>query len=975
MGKAQVPIRRMRELGYVKPLYAYHAWLDALDEERGWAQFRQNPPHFVAKHPPAHFFIFDSTMSNSVPTQDFLDCYPDSSGSTEPFDISARNAIMDEGYQTASATMPIGSIAATGLDEECGGHLRAVSEEPPKIPVKDQSPSHTASPEPSLELLGRGMREMVEVINRLRQAGIEDFVLPLPKIAVVGNQSAGKSSLIEAISGIRVPRYTGSYPCPLEINLTESAFAGSQWTCRISLRHKFFHNPPDIRCTKSEPFGDMSPRSDLTNHDPQRGSLGPWVERQIAQDIHFKDITDKNEVEAVLVRAQKAILNPSQDWKRFLPTSNFHSDEDDREKEDFEVKFSPNIVRMNISGPGLPNLSFVDLPGIIEAPETDSEMYLVPLIKELVRGYIDNKDCLVLLAVPMTDDAENQSASSIAKQICKERCIGALTKPDMVQPGEHGKWKKILEGYKHELQHGYFVTKQPPQARLKDGIDHLTARKEELEFFRTHEPWKTELSNASDRAGKPLRDRFGTLALQTYLSQTLTELIKDRLPDIKVRVTEEADKVNEELLSLPEPPVTNLVKQLCMKLLRFQWVIAQDINGANDHNKLNEDWQNAADRFAEIIVNSSPKLKLSKDKASISAQAETGPASQRAVPHTPGTPTPTRERTKVINTISLDSDDEVPSQPLSKGRKRTGAAEIPSTPVAKRVKKASEYQTSVRANRVAKVFTLEEIRQESRRVSNNRIRHQVDPNAITHLTKLAMKRWDEPMRKFIDQTSLLFRESFKKAISEVFHEYKNTALFREVHSITDTFLREQIQEQFHTVNTYYRQEVDLVFTLKDLTSEKKAVLRRLEEDREQARRDEIERENQARRQQMEECLTPQQKSKMPKLPNSAVSATRAEEDEFHKELEYLAEVRVYYDHASTRFVDNVCASTLLGIFVACRENLHNLLFEKLGIDEPGADERCKRLMVENDDRERRRADLREKKKMLDKALDELARLG
>ena len=33
--------------------------------------------------------------------------------------------------------------------------------------------------------------------------------------------------------------------------------------------------------------------------------------------------------------------------------------------------------------------------------------------------------------------------------------IGALTKPDTVQPGEHLKWKKILEGYKHELQHGY----------------------------------------------------------------------------------------------------------------------------------------------------------------------------------------------------------------------------------------------------------------------------------------------------------------------------------------------------------------------------------------------------------------------------------------------------------------------------------------------------------------------------------------
>ena len=213
---------------------------------------------------------------------------------------------------------------------------------------------------------------------------------------------------------------------------------------------------------------------------------------------------------------------------------------------------------------------------------------------------------------------------------------------------------------------------------------------------------------------------------------------------------------------------------------------------------------------------------------------------------------------------------------------------------------------------IAKVFTLEEIRQESRRVSNNRIRHQMDPNAITHLTKLSIKRWDEPMKKFIDQTGLLLQESFKTAISDVFHEYKNTALFKEVHSITDAFLREQIQEQLRTVGTYYRQELDLMFTL---TAEKNSVLRRLEEDREQARRDEIECEVQARRQQIEECTTPQQKAKIPKPPNPAVSIARLAENDFHKELEYLAEVRVYYDHASVRFVDNVCASTLLGIFV------------------------------------------------------------
>lgn len=56
--------------------------------------------------------------------------------------------------------------------------------------------------ESGLDALGGGMREMVDLVNRLRASGIEDLGLPLPRIAVVGNQSAGKSSLIEAISGV-----------------------------------------------------------------------------------------------------------------------------------------------------------------------------------------------------------------------------------------------------------------------------------------------------------------------------------------------------------------------------------------------------------------------------------------------------------------------------------------------------------------------------------------------------------------------------------------------------------------------------------------------------------------------------------------------------------------------------------------------------------------------------------------------------
>ena len=218
------------------------------------------------------------------------------------------------------------------------------------------------------------------------------------------------------------------------------------------------------------------------------------------------------------------------------------------------------------------------------------------------------------------------------------------------------------------------------------------------------------------------------------------------------------------------------------------------------------------------------------------------------------------------------------------------------------------------------------------------MRHQLDPRVINHLTQLSIKRWDEPLKRFLDQTGQILRQTFKAAISDVFHDYRNTALFREVNLIIESFLGEQIQEQLRAADTCYRRELRLIFTVKDLTSETKIALRNLEDEREQARRDEVERETQSRRQQIEDsATTTQQRAKLAKLLNPNVMAVRATEDEFHKELEYLADVRAYYDHAAVRFVDNVCVSILLGIFIACRESLRELLAEKLGINEPSGE--------------------------------------
>lgn len=332
---------------------------------------------------------------------------------------------------------------------------------------------------------------------------MEDLVLPLPKIVVVGDQSTGKSSLIEGMSEIKVPRNTGTCTrCPLEINLTESTKA--KWTCKVSLYKKYMYEG-NLGSSRI-----LSKNATKLEGATRARPLGPW-RLQDSEDFHFATITNKAEVEHVLYLAQLATLNPGSPYENYMPGK-------PKPKDDHQVKFSPNVVRLDISGPELPNLSFYDLPGVINVADVAEEEYLVDLVKNLVKEYISAEDCINLLAIPMTDDPANSSASKLVRDIRAEaRTVGCLTKPDRMQPAESlQQWNQILSGESFRLGFGYHVIKNNPDSR----VDHATARREETAFFSEQEPWATEM--------KAYHDRFGTLQLQTSLSQHLTVQIHKR---------------------------------------------------------------------------------------------------------------------------------------------------------------------------------------------------------------------------------------------------------------------------------------------------------------------------------------------------------------------------------------------------------------------------------------------------------------
>jgi hypothetical protein len=221
-------------------------------------------------------------------------------------------------------------------------------------------------------------------------------------------------------------------------------------------------------------------------------------------------VHDKEALAEVLQRAQLAILNPDRDSADFL-----HSPLPGTKT---QVNFSPNVISLEVAEEGLPELSFFDLPGAINVHEDEREQHLVGFIEQLLKTYVKDEKALILLAVASDQDTENSTAFRFVGQChAKARCMGVLTKPDLMSTNRIEHVKRILSGQTFTLGKSWFVTKQLSQEELEENVSHQEAREREQDFFSTKEPWRTSLVEFGSR--------FGVPALQDVLSKELTKHI------------------------------------------------------------------------------------------------------------------------------------------------------------------------------------------------------------------------------------------------------------------------------------------------------------------------------------------------------------------------------------------------------------------------------------------------------------------
>ncbi|EFX02507.1 dynamin family protein [Grosmannia clavigera kw1407] len=657
--------------------------------------------------------------------------------------------------------------------------------------------------------IGDKVKELNDTLGELQALGIQ-HVTSLPELVLVGDQSAGKSSLMSSFSGIYLPRSEGACTrCPVHIRLSGSH--GGSWSCRISLQQDYEYRPP-ANVTRASPFG-------------------PWFEQR--RDIkEFATLGDPTRIEETLRWAQRATLNPSRDhslykpgigeiWKRCQGL--------DLESIQNEAAFSPNTVALDILAPGLADLSFYDLPGVFTSAKQDEDQYLVKVVENLTAKYISHQQAIILWAVPMNADPETSSTFSIIRaQNAQSRTIGIMTKADLLPPGPSApsQWTSMLRGEQHRIGHGYFMTARPvvtqnlipddmvPQrdpSRPADDLERQGAYEEA--FFNKQLPG---LANQEWReCFKEFEDRCGVSRLVAFMSQqlgaefakwwvyeqhrlrpaifrllprrcTLYKLVSDclpiSLPQIKEKVTSKLLDVNRELAKLPDIP-ENPELEVRRSLADFASRIKTTLEGAS----LSPLWGDVVQQFRHEILDLKPRYIVKTEISPLNRLDTNGRIDLTHVDDSISSTLSPRlshdTRRRRLDEYLEGPDPHGPSTP-SKRQRGEGPvkAEIPS-------------ECSSTSKLRAKSRSLQEVRAVIASRSKPGMPGIVTEDVYNSLCMEAVRPWRGPLQQLLDRTYRLLDNTLHQLLCEAFSNLRERLVFKKAASI----LKKYIVDQFHSV--------------------------------------------------------------------------------------------------------------------------------------------------------------------------------
>lgn len=227
-----------------------------------------------------------------------------------------------------------------------------------------------------IKLHSKDHEEILNVIDQLRSQGISKYV-NLPQLIVCGDQSSGKSSVLEAISGLGFPQ---------KENLC------TRFATELILRRA----PQESLTVSINPDDDCSV--------DEKARLRGFQPRKLALE-HVSEI----------IRDAENFMGIGRDGRQF----------------------SKDVLRIQLQGPEQPHLTLVDLPGLYHAHDESQDEEGVGFVESLVSSYMHNKRSVILAIISAKSDIALQKVTTLTRKVDPHgaRTMGIITKPDTLPKG------------------------------------------------------------------------------------------------------------------------------------------------------------------------------------------------------------------------------------------------------------------------------------------------------------------------------------------------------------------------------------------------------------------------------------------------------------------------------------------------------------------------------------------------------------
>ncbi|KAG5991712.1 hypothetical protein E4U43_003954, partial [Claviceps pusilla] len=258
--------------------------------------------------------------------------------------------------------------------------------------------------EAAIDIQSSEHKNLLDSIDKLRAQGISRHVA-LPEIVVTGDQSAGKSSVLEAISGISFP--TKDNLCTrfaTELSLRRSPCTG----VKVSII-------PGKTCTAAQ--------------KKKLQKFAPKLEEGSKIDIGN-------------------VIELAKDAMGIAP----------------KLKtFSDDILRIEVSGPQQPHLTMVDLPGLFQAGNSAQSDEDSETVADMVLRYMKQPRSIILAVVSAKSDFALQKVTRLARDFDPQgaRTLGLITKPDTLDDGSESQlaYVNLAQNEDVRLRLGWHVLK------------------------------------------------------------------------------------------------------------------------------------------------------------------------------------------------------------------------------------------------------------------------------------------------------------------------------------------------------------------------------------------------------------------------------------------------------------------------------------------------------------------------------------